>query len=397
MPTFQYKAVTETGQSVAGMLAGPNEQAVLADLETRRLTPVSLALHKEGGTGRIRIGTRQISMSYQQMADLLKAGVPLLRALRLLGGRKSAPKLAAVFRELADSVADGEELCDAMAKRPEVFSKIHVAMVRAGEKGGFLEEVLARLGQLLLRQADMRSKVIGSLIYPILLVILGLSVLTIVFAVFVPMFEPMFETLDRLPTITLVVFAVAELVSTYAPITGLVGFFVFFGLWRLSKRPDVSLKLAKIKVRTPIIGPLTRAIATARFCRVLGTLLGNSIPVLTAMSIARDASGNVLMESAVDAATDAVRGGEPLSPPLEQSGLFGDDVVEMIAVGESANNLDEVLLTIAETIESRIDRLLSGAVRLIEPLLLVVLGAVIAVVAAALLLPILQLSQSIGS
>lgn len=151
--------------------------------------------------------------------------------------------------------------------------------------------------------------------------------------------------------------------------------------------------IARVKTHGPVFGPLVRALATARFCRMLGTMLGNGVPMLSAMSTAREAAGNLLLEEAVEGAIEGVRAGEALAPPLRESGLFADDVIEMIAVGEEAGNVAEVLVTVAETIEKRIDRLLSTVVRLIEPLLLVVIAVVVLIVAVGLILPLTQLSD----
>jgi type II secretory pathway component PulF len=395
MPTFDYTALSAAGERVAGVLAAGSEQAVLAELEAKRLTPVAIEARAEGSAVlRRRISVRKLAMSYSQLADLVRAGVPLLRGLRLLAGRKSQPRLAAVFRELADAVAEGEELAAAMAKRPEIFPKVQVAMVRAGEKGGFLEAVLTRLGQFLLSQAELRSKVVGNMVYPSILMVFGTVVLGVIFGVFVPMFRPMFDQMgDKLPAVTKFVFGASRLVGTYGPVVVIALVLGGAGLLRVSRRPDVRRKLAEVRTWMPVVGPLTRSLAAARFCRMLGTMLGNGIPMLAAMQIARDAAGNVLMEEAIDKATEAVRAGQPLAPPLSASGLFQDDVIEMISVGESANNLDEVLTTIAGTIETRVDRLLSSAVRLIEPLMLVVLAGVVVVVAMALVLPMTHLSD----
>lgn len=398
MPTFEYMAMDPAGQRVGGILAGASEVAVLAELEARRLTPVSIAPKAEaGGVGAIRRGVsvRKLSTSYIQLADLLRAGVPLLRGLKLLAGRKSQPRLSGVFRELAEAVAEGTDLAEAMSRRPEVFPKVQVAMVRAGEKGGFLEGVLTRLGQFLLAQAELRSKIIGNMVYPAMLVVFGTVVLGVIFGVFVPLFEPMFERIGRLPAITTFVFGVSTLVSAYGPATLVVLAAGTVVGWRLKERPDVQRRIAVFKTGMPVVGPLVRSLAASRFCRMLGTMLSNGIPMLAAMQIARDAAGNVLMEEAIDRATEAVRAGQPLAPPLAESGLFGDDVIEMISVGESANNLDTVLLTIAETIETRVDRLLTAAVRLIEPLMLLVLAGIVVVVAAALVLPMTQLNGAI--
>lgn len=396
MPNFRYTALTASGERVLGVLAGASEQAVLAELETRNLTPVSLTVEDERRPilARRVASTRQLATAYTQLADLLRAGVPLMRGLRLLAGQKSAPRLSKVFGEVADAVAEGRDLADAMADRPEVFPPIHVAMVRAGEKGGFLEAVLARLGRFMTAQADLRAKVIGNLIYPCILVAIGTVVLALVFGVFIPMFKPLFEKMD-LPASTRLVLATSDLVSSYGLLM-LVAFAgaIAFGVW-LSHREDVREKIEQARVRAPVLGPLTRALAVSRFCRILGTMLANSIPMLAAMQIARDAAGNRLLERAIEDATEAVRQGQPLAPPLAQSGLFPEDIVEMISVGESANNLDEVLLGIADTVDGRVDRLLSTAVKLIEPVMLMALAVVVGFVAMSLILPMTRISQNL--
>jgi general secretion pathway protein F len=321
-----------------------------------------------------------------------------MRGLRLLGAAKSNPRLAAVFAEVADAVAEGTELAEAMAARPEVFPRIHVAMVRAGEKGGFLEQVLARLGMFLNAQADMRARVIGSLIYPAVLVFFGVGILGVVFGIFVPKFKPMFASMDadgKLPWISKLVLGVGDVVSTWGPVLGIGLVILLIVLWRVVRRPQTARKLDALKLRIPIVGPLVGAIAIARFCRILGTMLGNSIPMIASMQIAKDAAGNAVLEDAIAKATEAVRQGQPLAPPLAESGMLSPDVAEMIAVGEQANNLDDVLLTVAQTLESRIERMLGVALKLIEPLLLAVLAVVIGFVAGGLVLPISQMGSSV--
>jgi len=377
---------------VTGELAAASEQAVLAELESRRLTPVSLECREEApGRGR-RVSVRAMGTAYIQVAELLHAGVPLLRALRLLGGRKSNARLSAMFKEIGEAVAGGMDLGDAMEAQGAAFPRVHLAMVRAGEKGGFLEQVLMRLGQMTLAQAEMRAKVIGNLVYPTMLVVFGSVVLGVVFGVFVPMFKGMFDTIQGgLPWITRVVFGLSAAVGRYGPATLVVLAIAGTAGWRFARRPVVRRRIERWRTFAPVIGPLTRALATARFCRMLGTMLGNGVPMIQAMQIARDAAGNGVLEEAIGAAVESVRAGQPLAAPLGASGVFEDDVVEMISVGEAANTLDTVLVKIADTIEGRIDRMLGAVVRLIEPVLLVVLAGAVVVVAVALILPMTQL------
>jgi general secretion pathway protein F len=398
VPSFEYSALTADGRRVAGVLAGPGEQAVLAELESRQLTPVSVrekasSSSSRGGRG---FSLRRMGEAYGQIADLLASGVPLLRGLRLLGGRKSQPRLATVFRELAEAVEKGSELGAAMEARPEVFPTVHVAMVRAGEKGGFLDEVLAKLGQLVLKQAEMRSKIVGALVYPAILIGLGVVIGAVIFGVFVPKFRPMFDRIQTgLPLMTRVVFFLSDLIGKYGLVT-LAGVIVGgLGVRQLIKVESAGAWWERAKTRLPVVGPLIRMMATARLCRLLGTMLGNGVPMISALQIAREGTGNALMARAVDRATEAVRAGEPLATPLSESGLVDDDVIEMIRVGEAANNLGEVLVKVADTIEVRLDRLIGTATKLIEPAILVVLALIVGLVAAALLIPMTQLRGAV--
>ncbi len=395
MATFEYIAIDEHGVRVTGVLAGNSERAVFTELETRGMIPVHLA-EQTDTKRRGRVGSRRLSTVYTQMADLLRAGVPLMRALTLLSRQKSQPRLAEVFRRLAERVSDGGELADAMAEQPGVFPPVHVAMVRAGEKGGFLEEIFQQLGHFVRNEAELKGKIISSMIYPMILVTIGTGVLGVIFGFFVPMFRKgVLTRLDSLPAITTFVLGVSDIVSHYGVflLAAVAGAGV--ALWRLRRNPEVRRRISIFRTKAPVIGPLTRALAAARFCRLLGTMEANGVPLIAAMTIARDAAGNALMEDAIDNAIEAVRAGDPLAGPLAESGLFGDDVVEMIAVGEAAGNVDTVLLTIAETLEGRVDRLLSAAVKLIEPLLLVLIAGAIGLVAVSLILPMMQMSANV--
>lgn len=396
MPTYEYIAIDGGGVRVAGALAGPSEQAILAELESRRLTPVRVRAQAERAGWSRGISARRLGMSYQQMADLLGAGVPLMRSLSLLGRSKSSPALSRVYRELGEQVAEGAELAEAMASRPRVFAPVHVAMVRAGEKGGFLEQVFERLAGFVLGQAELRSRVMGALIYPMFLVGAGVIVLAVIFSVFVPKFRVQFERLDELPVVTRVVLAISDALTTYGLVTLAVAAVVGAAVWMWARRPSAQRQMNIWKTRAPVVGPIVRSLAVARFCRMLGTMEANGVPLLDALRIARGAAGNVLLEEAIDEATEAVRSGSPLGEPLGRSGLFDEDVVEMIGVGESAGNVDQVLARTADTIEGRIDRMLGLAVRLVEPVVLALIALVIGLVAAGLILPMVRLSETVS-
>jgi len=389
---FEYTALGGDGVRVSGVLAGPGEQAVLAELEARRLTPISIR-ELAGVSSRARgVSRRRLGESYQGLAALLHAGVPMMRGLRLLGNRKGDLRVAALFRGLAEAVEKGADVATAMGERPDSFPPVHIAMVRAGERGGFLEDVLERLGRLVLAQAELRSKIVGSLVYPGVLACVFVLVFGVLFGVFVPKFKEMFaEMPGSLPLVTTIVFGLGDAVGKYGLYTaaGVVGLFLL--VRRLSRREDVSHAMASWSLKIPVLGPLLRSMATARLCQLLGAMLGNDVPMLAALQIAVDGVGHPLYAKAVEQAAETVRAGAQLAVPLGQSGLFEDDVIEMISVGEAANNLDQVLVRVGETIEARLDRQLTIAVRLIEPLMILALGALVGVTAAGLLLPMTRL------
>lgn len=394
--SFAYTALNASGERVRGTIAGASEQAVMAELESRSLVPVEIAPAKAERVARRRPPFRKLGEAYGQLADLLHAGVPLLRGLRLLGQSKSNAVIAGTFRELADEVADGSELAQSMSRREGAFPQVHTAMVRAGEKGGFLEQVFARLSQLVISQAELRAKVVGNLIYPCILITLGSAVCFVIFGFFVPKMRPMFEKMEGgLPWITRAVFSASDLIGKYGPFTAIGIAAVAFAVWQLQKRPNVRVWLSQRLSALPVVGPIRRSLATVRFCQLLGTMLDNGVPMLAALSITRNGVGDPLLERAVDEASTAVQGGQALAKPLSESGYFEPDVVEMIAVGESANNLDEVLLKIARNLELRIDRMLTIAVRLIEPLLLVLIALVVVAVAMAIVIPMTQMASNL--
>ncbi len=394
VPTFRYEALDSTGARRSGVLSAPGEQAVLAELERQRLTPVRLKAQSAPVVARTRIKQGQLAMAYGQMGDLLRAGVPLLRALRVIANKKGSPKLAGVFAELADGVQDGEELADAMSERGDVFPGTHTAMVRAAEKGAFLEDTFARLGSLVTAQVELRQKVNGSLIYPGVILFVGATIFALVLAIYVPQFKPLFAELE-LGLSTRLVLGASDAITRYWPVVIAVMVGGVLGLrWALG-REAVRGRILSLLLVTPVVGALLRAVSTARACRVLGTMLNNGVPVLGALRIARDAAGLPDMAKAIDDAAEAVRGGNRLSVPLAESGLFEEEIVEMLSVGEAANNLDAVLLSAAETLEKRVDRMVTIAVRLIEPLLLLLLGGAVSFVAIGLIMPMMQLTRSI--
>jgi general secretion pathway protein F/type IV pilus assembly protein PilC len=395
MATFVYIARDAAGERVDGTVTAVSVQAVLAELQGQDLAPVRVRqVHRLPRLQR-PVSSRQLATAYRQLSDLLRVGMPLLRALQLLARGKSNPRLAAVFAEIADEIAEGARLADTMSKRPEIFPPIQAAMIRAGERGGFLEDVFGRLGVFLEHQADMRARVVGNLIYPAVLLTVGVAIVIAALVFFVPKFQTFYSRIE-LPLPTKILLGASAFLTKYWLFLLLGIALAVVGYTWFSRRPRVRIAIARWQLRVPKLGGLVGSLAVARFTRILGTLLGNGVPMLSAMQISREAVGHVLLTGAIDDATEAVRAGEPLARPLAESGLFADDVAEMIAVGESANNLPVVLVAIAETIEKRVDRMLTLFVRLMEPALLLGLAGVVLFIFIALIVPMLRLSAAIS-
>jgi general secretion pathway protein F len=319
--------------------------------------------------------------------------VPLLRSLETLVRALANRKLAAIASRVHAQVAEGKSLAEAMSAHPQVFRTLHVAMVRAGERGGFLEDVLANLGQYLDRADDLRSRIRGAMIYPAVLVGLGTLVITGVLIVIVPQFRSVLVGMP-LPLPTTVLFAVSDTLVNHWPFV-LAGLVLAIAFLASALKSQAGRRLwDSWQLRMPIAGTLLRSLCITRFCRILGTMLNNGVPILQSLAISKDAVGSMRLMESIETATEAVRAGDKLAPPLSAGGLFPADVVEMIAVAEESNQLEKVLLQIADNTERRVNRQVDTVVRLIEPLILVVIAGAIAFVAVGLLYPIFTMSRA---
>jgi general secretion pathway protein F/type IV pilus assembly protein PilC len=255
--------------------------------------------------------------------------------------------------------------------------------------------VLARLASLLEQQADLRGRVIGNLMYPAVLLLVGVAVVVASLVFFVPKFQDFFDKLPSLPFATRILLGASELFTGHAYLIVALALAIGGAAAWLFRKPAFRYWLAATLMRAPMLGPLFASIAVARFARMLGTLLENGIPMLQAIDIARDSAGNPVLSRALDRASEAVRQGEQLSRPLAESGLFADDVIEIIAVGESANTLPSVLVRLADTLEARIDRTLAMLLRLMEPAMLLFIALVVMFIFLALVVPMMQLSSQL--
>lgn len=397
MPDFSYTARNTRGELVNGTLAANSEREAVNILSGQSLFPVKVREQKVrqqafGG----RVNAQTMSTFYSQLASLLRSGVPLLRSLRILEEQSSSVKFSEVLRDIHSRVEDGESFGDCLARYPSIFNDIAVNMCRAGTEGGFLEDALDRLGQFTEQQADLKARTLGALMYPIILLSIGTLIVGALIIFFVPKFKPMFDQLEskgELPWMTTALLGFSSSLSQqwFWILVGLIA--IVFGLYSALQSESGKRIFDRIKLNMPLFGDIFRNLAVARFCRVLGTMLKNGVPILKCLEISSAAAGNRILADAVTQASDNITAGASLAKPLGASGQFPRTVVEMISVSEESNTLDTVLVDISDSLEKRTTRKLDLMVRMLEPLMLVALGVVVLFVVIALLLPVMKMSS----
>lgn len=415
MPQFAYKALQHDGVLTEGFLDASNRQEAMRQVEGRGLKPIKLAesttAAKKGGASapaaasssagsspvRGKITPRMLENFTRLLSSLLAAGVPFSRALVILHRESAEPVAKQKWKEIHDLVIDGMSLSKAMERSPETFPRVYVAMVEAGETGGFLDIVLAQIADFQAREKELKSKVMTALMYPIILLILAIGVLIFLMVFFIPRFQLIFAGFNaNLPLITQVIVKTSQLVRTYGlfmAVGCVVGFFLFRS-WFNSPKGRRAWEGLLLKLN--VIGPLVAQFAMARFCRMLGTLLGAGVPLIAALNVARRSIGNQVLIDAVSDSIDRVKEGKPLGKSLAQNrDLFPGAIVEMITVAEESGKLDVELLRIATVTEGDLDRQLKSAVALAEPVMLFVIAAFIGTIFIGMVIPIFSLQDHI--
>ena len=406
MPEFTYVARKATGDKVTGSLAAASRQEVLAILASQSLFPVEIRAEapRRQLPGRRRIPMQLLAITYSQLADLLRSGVPLLRALDVLRKQTAHARLSEILSDIHDRVEDGATLGDAMARFEHLFGEMAVSMIRAGGEGGFLEEALARVAEFTETQDDLRRRTLGAMAYPMMLAVVGMLVVTGLVIFVVPRFEQLFGRLrerGELPALTDWLLWLSNLPwrwDFWFPWGGgILGGLLLggFALARWLQTEPGRLWRDHMKLRLPAAGGIFLSLSIARFCRVLGTMLRNGVPILRSLQVASDAAGNRVLAEAIKKATENIRAGQNLAGPLAASGHFPPTILAMIAVAEESNTLETVLIQIADSLEKRTWRQLDLAVRLLEPVMLLLLAGAVLMVLVGLLYPMFKMSYAL--
>jgi len=402
MATFAYKAIDLNGQQIADKIIAADRTAAIEQLFGKNLNPVSVKRLEEGQSGGLffRIGgvsRREIDAFTRQLANLLAAGVPMSRALSILSREATRVGPKKLWAVIHDQVSGGMSLGDSLSLHPRIFSPIYVAMVRAGETGGFLELVLEQIATFRAREADLKGRVKGALVYPIILAVLAAGIMVFLLTFFIPRFSQMFaEFGGSLPTLTRYIVAVSKILVRYWFAFVLSIALFIFAIQRMMSKEEGRRSLESLLLRLPMFGTGMARFALVRFCRMLGTLVGSGVPLIASLRVAKEAIGNQVLADTVSSSIESVQKGQPLARSLEGCRLlFPAAVIEMISVAEESGRLDKELNRLATAYEDELDRNLKMMVALIEPALLFLMAVLVGTVVIGMLLPIFSLQELI--
>lgn len=342
------------------------------------------------------ISTDDIAIMTRQLATLLGAGVTLVEALTALVDQVDKERLKVVLSDIKQRVNEGSGLADAMTNHEKVFGKLYINMVRAGEHSGALDAVLVRLAEFTESQARLKQRVIGTMMYPIVMVVIGGGIMILLLTVVVPKVTKIFADMKTaLPWTTRLLIASSDFMSQwwFVVIPGLILSVIFFVRWTGSEKGKPVWD--RVLLRLPVVGGLVRMLAVARFTRTLATLLKSGVPLLTAMDIVRNVVTNQVLADVIDKARDSIREGESIAAPLKRSGEFPPLVYHMVAIGERSGQLEDMLVNVADSYESQVNVRIGALTSLLEPIMIVIMACGVGFVAFSILMPILQMNSAI--
>jgi type IV pilus assembly protein PilC len=397
--TYEYSVRDRSGKIVSGKLEAESQAAVATKLKSMGYAPVSINESKAGmkkelsipGFGK-KVKLKDLAVMSRQFATMINAGLSMLRSLTILAEQTENKELRRVLGEVGKDVETGLALSNAMAKHPNVFPPLMVNLTRAGEVGGFLDTVLLQVAANYEAEVKLRSKIKSAMTYPVVVLIMAVLAVTGMLLFIVPVFAGMFEELGaQLPAPTRVLVFLSEKMKFLAPL-GLVGFITFLIVWkRVKHKEGVRNTLDPLKLKIPVFGGLFQKVALTRFCRNLGTMLKAGVPILQALDIVADTTGNIVLAHATRDVQESVRRGETLAGPLANHSVFPPMVVQMLSVGEDTGALDTMLGKIAEFYDAEVEATTESLTALLEPLMIAFLGGIVGSMIIALYMPIFKI------
>ncbi|MEO0231597.1 MAG: type II secretion system F family protein [candidate division WOR-3 bacterium] len=398
MALFYYRGTTPEGKIIEGEMQAESQAEVIASLRKRNLIPVAIELKKKKPLLSLealtlgKVSASELALFTKQFGTMLEAGLPLLDALNTQYRQTSNRLLKNAIREIARDVEGGYTLAESMKKHKKVFSELYVNMVEAGEKGGALGEILARLAEYLEKIADIQRKIKGAMIYPIIVICVMIIAVAALLIFVIPTFADLYKGFGaQLPGLTRLVIGISNFVKgnillILAILIGIIA--LFMGWYRTKSGKEV---LDRIILRIPIIGQLVHKTSLARFARTLSTLLNSGVDLMEAMEITARTTGNRVVQHGIMRARNSIREGSTIARPLEQSRVFPPLVVQMVAIGEQSGNLDEMLSKVADFYDKEVDAAVEALTTALEPIIMVLLGGIVGTMVIAMYLPIFKL------
>lgn len=429
MPTFTFTAMDAKGKEQSGTVEADSQSAALAAIREQNMFPTRVeqaGAAPSGGASKSkapaakkkaagkkasknmeirlpaflqRVKPKQLMTYTRQLATLINAGLPLMRGLQVILKQEKHPLLVRATSDVVESVQSGSTFAEALGQHPRVFNRLYVNMVKAGEVGGVMDVVLERLAEFMEKAQRIRNKVVGAMVYPIVVLCMAVGIVTFLMIVIIPKFEAIFDDLlgeGGLPGLTQMVMNASDTIANRS-VPLIIGVAIFVALVKLAgKTPYGGYVVDWTKLHMPLFGVLMSKTAIARFTRTLGTLMTSGVPLLQALNIVRDTAGNEVIARAVNSIHDAVKEGENMAPPIQACGVFPPMVVSMVEVGEETGELPEMLMKIADNYDDEVDNTVAGLTSVIEPLLIVFLALVVGTIVIALFLPLVSIIGEIG-
>ena len=425
MPKYKYVAMDARGKEMQGDIDAENQTVALTRIREKGLFPTSVTEDTPRAAGKkapvakaaaAKPGSKKVSIPMpafmngvkpkqlmtftRQLATLIDAGLPLVRSLNVLERQERHPGLRRAVTEMAESIQSGSTFAEALAQHPKIFNKLYVNMAKAGEVGGVLDKVLLRLAEFMEKAEKIKGKVKAAMIYPVVVMCMAVGILTFLMIFIIPKFQEIFEDLlegSKLPPLTQFVLGCSYAMKHRLPvIIGVIAIIVV--VVKLLRKTGVGgVVVDQMKLKMPVFGVLFSKTSIARFTRTFGTLMSSGVPVLQALTIVRDTSGNEVIARAVTTVHDAVKEGENITPPLESTKIFPPMVISMVQVGEETGELPEMLMKIADSYDEEVDNAVAGLTSVIEPILIVFLAVVVGTIVIALFLPLISIIGKLGT
>jgi len=417
MPTYAFEAMNSSGQEVKDEIDASTSEEAIAKIRQKGFFPTKVrekAGKKKVGkkkeaetTGATRkmpisiggVSTKALTAFTRQLSTLQDAGLPILRSLQILEQQQKPGLMKAIIGGVADDVEGGGSLSDAMAKYPKAFDKLYVNMVNAGEAGGVLDLILARLADFMEKAQKLKKKVIGAMIYPVVVISIAVGIVSMIMIFVIPKFEQIFKDFKvNLPDVTKALLIVSRWFANDYGWAYVIAFpFLFIAILKLARMSEggkYAVDIVKLKI--PILGGIVSKSVIARFTRTLGTLISAGVPILDAINITKETSGNEVYARALVKVHDAIREGESMADPLRATKVCDAIVVNMIDVGEETGDLDKMLLKVADNYDADVDVLVASLISILEPVMVVILGVIVGFIVIALFMPMISLIQGIG-